>query len=97
MKSLRLIIYENLSRYRGEVGKSEEVDQPNRDHQTQEWVLGDEVDRGEVDCEEKTDDGHQHSELHVVQQPPPYCRIRIENILEKLKYFENIYVVWRDS
>ena len=25
--------------------------------------MGDEVDRGEVDGEEKTDDGHQHSEL----------------------------------
>ena len=68
MKSLRLIIYENLGRYRGEVGKSEEVDQPNRDDEANERVLGYEVDAGEVDGEEKTDDWHHHSELDMVQQ-----------------------------
>ena len=69
MKSLRLIIYKNLSRYRGEVGKSEEIDQPNRDDEAEEWVLGNEVDTGEVNGKEKTDDGHQDSELHIVEQP----------------------------
>ena len=34
--------------------------------------MSDEVDRSEVDGEEKTDDGHQHSELHIVEQPPPH-------------------------
>ena len=51
------------------MGKSEEVDQPDRDNQSKERALGNEVDTGEVDGEEETDDGHQDSELHIVEQP----------------------------
>ena len=50
------------------MGKSEEVDQPNRNYEADEGVLGYEVDTGEVDSEEKTDDWHHHSELNMVQQ-----------------------------
>ena len=50
------------------MGKSEEVDQPTRHDEADERVLGYEVDTGEVDGEEKTDDWHHHSELNVVQQ-----------------------------
>ena len=54
------------------MGKSEEVDQPDRDDQSEERALGNEVDTGEVDSEEETDDRHQDSELHIVEQPPPH-------------------------
>ena len=49
------------------MGKSEEVDQPDREDEADEGVLGDEVDTGQVGGEKKTDDGHQHSELNTVQ------------------------------
>ena len=62
-----LIIFENLSWNRGKVGKSEEVDQPNREDEADEGVLGYEVDTGEVGGEKKTDDWHHHSELNTVQ------------------------------
>ena len=65
--NLKLNIYQNLSRNCGEVGKSEEVDQPNRNDEADERVLGYEVDTGEVGGEKKTDDWHHHSELNTVQ------------------------------
>ena len=57
----------NLCWNRGKVGEPEEVDQPDAEDEADEWLLGYEVDTGEVDGEEKTDDGHQHSELNTVQ------------------------------
>ena len=50
------------------MSKSQQVDQPNRDDQSDEGVLAYEVDGGEVDGEEETDHGHHHSERDMIQQ-----------------------------
>ena len=50
------------------MGKSEEVDQPDTEDEAEERLLAYEVDTGQVEGEEETDDWHHHSELNTVQQ-----------------------------
>ena len=56
----------------GEMCKTQEVDQPEHYHPADEGLLTDEVDAGEDDGEEETEDWHHHSELEIVHQYSPH-------------------------
>ena len=52
--------------------KTQEVDQPEHYHPANEGLLTDEVDAGEDDGEEETEDWHHHPELEIVHQYSPH-------------------------